>query len=41
MEIQGKMTIKTLSRTSYTLKFEVSMDGKNWTPFMEGKASKK
>lgn len=41
MEIQGKMTIKTLSPTSYTLKYEVSMDGKNWTPFMEGKASKK
>jgi hypothetical protein len=41
MEIQGKMTIKTLSPTSYTLKYEISMDGKNWTPFTEGKATKK
>jgi len=41
MEIQQKMTIKTLSPTSYTMKFEVSMDGKNWMPFMEGKATKK
>ena len=41
MEIQGKMTIKTLSLTSYTLKYEISMDGKNWMPFMEGKATKK
>ena len=41
MEIQGKMTIKTLSATSYTLKYEISMDGKTWTPFMEGKAAKK
>ncbi len=41
MEIQGKMTIKTVSPTSYTLKYEVSMDGKNWMPFMDGKATKK
>ncbi len=41
MEIQGKMTIKTVSPTSYTMKYEVSMDGKNWMPFMEGKATKK
>jgi len=41
MEIQGKMTIKTLSPTSYTIKFDISMDGKNWMPFMEGKATKK
>ena len=41
MEIQGKMTIKTLSPTSYTIKYEISMDGKNWTPFMDGKATKK
>ena len=41
MEIQGKMTIKTLSPTSYTLKYEVSMDGKNWMPFMDGKVTKK
>ena len=41
MEIQGKMTIKTLSPTNYTMKYEVSMDGKSWMPFMEGKATKK
>lgn len=41
MDIHGKMTIKTLSPTSYTFKYEISMDGKNWTPFMDGKATKK
>ena len=41
MEIQGKMTIKTLSPTSYTLKYEISMDGKNWMPFLDGKATRK
>jgi hypothetical protein len=35
------MTIKTLSPTSYTMKFEVSIDGTNWMTFMEGKATKK
>ena len=35
------MTIKTLSPTSYTMKFEISMDGKNWSPFMEAKTTKK
>ena len=41
MEIQGKMTIKILSPTSHTMKYEISMDGKNWMPFMEGKLTKK
>jgi len=41
MEIQQKMTMKVLSPTSYTVKFEISMDGKTWTPFMDGKATKK
>ena len=41
MEIQGKMTMKTLSPSSYTFKYEISMDGKTWSPFMEGKATKK
>ena len=40
-EIQQKMTMKILSPTSYTLKFDVSADGTNWMPFMEGKATKK
>ena len=41
MDIQQKLTIKTLSPTSYNMKFEISMDGKNWSTFMEGKATKK
>ena len=41
MEIQQKMTIKTLSPTSYTMKFEISMDGKTWMPFMDVKVTKK
>ena len=41
MEVQEKMTIKTVSPTSYTMKYEVSMDGKNWMPFMDVKATKK
>jgi len=40
-EIQQKMTIKVLSPTSYSMKFEISMDGKNWMPFMDCKATKK
>ena len=40
-EVQQKMTIKAVSPTSYTMKFEVSMDGKTWITFMEGKATKK
>ena len=40
-EIKQRMTIKVLSPTSYTLKFEISMDETNWMTFMEGKATKK
>jgi hypothetical protein len=40
-DIQQKMTIKTMSPTSYSLKFEISMDGKDWITFMDGKATKK
>ena len=40
-DIKQKMTIKVLSPTSYSLKFEISIDGTNWMPFMEGKATKK
>ena len=39
--IQQKLTIKVLSPTSYSTKFEVSLDGKSWMTFMEGKATKK
>jgi hypothetical protein len=40
-DIKQRMTIKALSPTSYSLKFEISMDGTNWTTFMDGKATKK
>ena len=40
-EIQQRMTVKILSPTSQSFKFEVSLDGKQWMPFMEGKATKK
>lgn len=39
--VQQKMTMRILSRTSYTLTFAVSMDGTTWLPFMQGKAKKK
>jgi hypothetical protein len=35
------MTIKMLTPTSYSVKFEVSMDGTNWMTFMDAKATKK
>jgi hypothetical protein len=41
MEIQQKMTIKTLSPANYTMKFEISADGKTWMPFMDAKVTKK
>ena len=40
-DIQQNMTMKVLSPTSYTVKFEISLDGKNWMTFMDGKATKK
>jgi len=40
-EIKQKMTMKVLTPASYSLKFEISMDGTNWMTFMEGKATKK
>ena len=40
-EIKQKMTMKVLTPSSYGLKFEVSIDGTNWTQFMEAKATKK
>jgi len=35
------LTMKIVSPTSYNMKFEISIDGKSWTTFMEGKATKK
>lgn len=39
--VQQRMTIKTLSPTSYNYKFEVSVDGTSWMPFMDAKVTKK
>jgi hypothetical protein len=40
-DIQQKMTLKIVAPTSYTFKFEVSIDGTTWMPFMEAKSTKK
>lgn len=40
-EFQQRMTMKIVNPTSYNVKFEISMDGKEWMTFMEGKATKK
>ena len=39
--MKGRYTMKVLSPTSYTMKYELSQDGANWTTAMEGKATKK
>jgi hypothetical protein len=39
--MKGRFTMKVLSPTSYTMKFELSQDGTNWMPAMEGMATKK
>lgn len=42
MPIKSRFTVKMVSPTSYTTKYEVSGDGgANWMPFWEGKATKK
>jgi len=41
MEIQQRMTLKTVSATKYNMKFESSIDGTNWMTFMEGTVTKK
>lgn len=42
MTIQSHFTIKMISPSSYTSKYEVSSDGgATWLPFWEGKATKK
>lgn len=40
-DFQQRMTMKVVSPTSYNVKFEISMDGKDWMTFMDGKATKK
>lgn len=40
-EISQKLTMKVVSPASYTMKLDISIDGTNWLPFMDGKATKK
>ena len=39
--MKGRYTMKVLSPTSYTMKYELSQDGTSWITAMEGKATKK
>ena len=39
--MKARFTMKVLSPTSYTLKFERSPDGATWTTEVEGTATKK
>jgi hypothetical protein len=38
--IKGRYTVKVLSPTSYTFKFETASDAGDWNTVMEGKATK-
>jgi hypothetical protein len=38
--MQVRFTMTVLSPSSYTTKYEISVDGTNWMPFWEGKATK-
>jgi hypothetical protein len=40
-DVNLRMTTKTISPTSYSLKYEVSLDGTTWMTFMDAKATKK
>lgn len=40
-DIKQKMILKVVSSNTYNMKFEISMDGTNWLPFMDAKVSKK
>ena len=39
--MKGRYTMKVLSPTSYTFKYEMSKDGTEWTTMMDGKSTKK
>jgi hypothetical protein len=39
--MKGRYSMKILSPTSYTYRFEMSPDGTKWDTVMEGKATKK
>jgi Protein of unknown function (DUF1579) len=38
---KGRYTMKAMSPTAYTFKYEMSQDGTNWTNVMDGKSTKK
>ena len=38
--MKGRLTIKVLSATAYTFRFEMSPDGTTWTTVLEGQATK-
>jgi len=38
--MKGRFTMKILSPTSYTFKFEMSQDGTNWNTILDGTATK-
>ena len=38
--MRGRLTVNTLSPTSYTFKFEMQPEGADWSTAMEGKATK-
>jgi hypothetical protein len=38
---KGRFTVKVVSPTAYTYKYEMSQDGTNWTTIMDGKSTKK
>lgn len=37
---KGRFTIKMLSATAYTIKFEISPDRASWTTVMDGRATR-
>ena len=39
-KMQGRFTLKETSPTSFTMKYDMSEDGKTWNTVMEGKATK-
>ena len=41
MTMKGRFTLKVLSPTSFTMKFEMSQDGATWMTAVEGTATKK
>ena len=40
MPIQIRLTLTIVSPTSYTTKYETSVDGTNWMPFWDGKVTR-